>query len=108
MGQVAPDDTGGNKVGGRSGIVPDVPNGPEATRGGDAPEKIGTADTEEVGGRTPREKGTPEELATVGGASAVENTGGGEIGGTKGTSVERDVGGGRGAGARLASWSRTS
>ena len=56
---VTPDDTGGSRVVGSSEVVPDEPDGPDTTREGDAPVKIGTADTEEAGGRTPRAKGTP-------------------------------------------------
>ena len=48
-----------------------------------AAEKIGTADTEEAGGRTPREKSTPEELATVGGGQCRRKHRGGGIGGPK-------------------------
>ena len=99
---VTPDDTGGSRVVGSSEVVPDEPDGPDTTREGDAPVKIGTADTEEAGGRTPRAKGTPDEPATEEGAGAVEDTGRGGIGGTEGTSVE-DVEGGSEAGVRLAS-----
>ena len=44
---------GGNRLGGSNGVVPNEPDGPDTTRGGDAPEKI---DTEEAGGRTPEQR----------------------------------------------------